>query len=84
MTPTLGRVVWFHDFDSVKEARVTRPAIILAVDVDADATGDSGMTVDLGIFSEVGYGYIAKVQEGRAVGQWSWPILNREVVDFHG
>lgn len=75
MTPTIGRVVWFHDYDVARRARVTHPAIILAVDVDMDATGDHGTTVDLGIFSGVGYGFIAKVQEGPAVGQWSWPIL---------
>ncbi len=75
MTPTIGRIVIFHDYDGLQHSRVDRPAIVLAVHRDGDATGDCPDRLDLGIFSQVGYGYIRDVEEAMTVGCWSWPTL---------
>lgn len=67
--PTMGRIVIFHDLHD------DRPAIVLAVNVDSDATGDHGPTCDLGVFSDLGYGLVRDIPEGDTRGCWSWPRL---------
>lgn len=70
MTPTIGRIVIFHDV-SGKD----RPAIVLEVNQDGDATGYAAQTCDLGVFSDLGYGLVRNVVESEQIGGWSWPRL---------
>jgi hypothetical protein len=69
--------VIFHDVRAEKAVDV--PAIVLAVN-EAPAPDTAGPSLELGVFSSWGYGYVAGVFEGPARGQWSWPRRIPEVI----
>jgi hypothetical protein len=60
MTPTIGRIVIFHDL------RGDYPAIVLR-------TAPPTSFLWLGVFSDLGYGFVKDVPEGMEQGEWSWP-----------
>lgn len=71
MTPSIGRIVIFHDYNDAAKVAVDVPAIILGVHPSPGP--GTPLMVGLGIFSSVGYGYIGGAIEGAEVGKWSWP-----------